>query len=146
MNLSPHFTLAELTRSETALRRGIDNSASASIVEKLRHTAGGLERVRALLGAPLHVNSAYRGPNVNAAVGGSSTSQHTKGEAADFVAPSFGSPLDICRAIIASDIEFDQLIYEGSWVHISFVADRAQRQMVLTAHFAGGKVTYTPGI
>lgn len=157
MHLSPHFTLEELTRSEIALRRGLNNTPAAEILSTLRHTAAELERVRTLLGYPIQVNSGYRSPDVNAAVGGSSRSQHVAGEAVDFVAPGYGSPLQVCRAIAESALEFDQLIYEGAWVHISFTRSsawrsasapfgRVQRRQVLTAHFSGGRVTYTPGV
>lgn len=146
MQLSPHFTLEELTRSEAALRRGLDNTPPPDVVENLRHTAAGLELVRALLGAPIHVNSGYRGPVLNGLIGGAPSSQHVKGEAVDFVAPSYGSPLEICRAIAGSDIVFDQLIQEGSWVHVSFTKAREPRRMALTAHFKGGKASYTPGV
>lgn len=144
MNLSEHFTLEELTASEVALRKGIDNTPTDDIVANLTELAGYLERVRTLLGVPMHVNSAYRSPKVNAAVGGSSTSAHMTGQAVDFVAHDFGTPQDIARAIEASDIQFDQLIYEGNWVHFGIRGD--MRRQVLTAHFAGGAATYTQGI
>jgi hypothetical protein len=144
LNLSPHFTLEEFTRSEAATRKGLDNTPDADTLEVLRSTAIGLEEVRALLDAPIEVTSGYRSPKVNSAVGGSATSQHCKGEAVDFRAPQFGTPLEICREIMASDIVFDQLIYEGTWVHISFASQ--PRRSMLTAHFNGGRVTYTNGI
>lgn len=144
--LSDHFTLDELTRSEVGIRRGLDNTPPPEIVETLRFLASKLEEVRAVLNAPMHINSAYRGPKVNAAVGGAPTSQHSKGEAADFVAPGFGTPLATCRAIVDAGIDFDQLIYEGSWVHVSFTLDRQPRRQVLTAHFEGGRVRYTAGL
>ncbi len=121
MQLSPHFTLEQLVRSETASTRGIDNSASLEIVDSLRRLASGLEQVQALLGHPLDVSSAYRCPQLNVAVGGSPTSQHVLGEAADFDCPQFGAPLAIALAIAASDIHYDQIILEyARWVHISF--------------------------
>lgn len=143
-HLTAHFTLEELTRSEIALRRGLSNGPSAEIVERLTKTAVGLEQIRALLRVPLHISSGYRSPEVNAALGGSATSQHMKGEAADFIAPDFGGPREVCLAILASNIPFDQLIFEGTWVHISF--SETPRHSVLTAHFEGGKARYTQGI
>lgn len=144
MNLSEHFTLEELTASEIATRKGIDNTPNAEAIANLTELAGFLEKVRALLGVPLHINSAYRGPKVNAAVGGSTTSAHMTGQAADFVAPAYGTPQEIAKAIEASTIDFDQLIYEGTWVHFGIRGD--MRRQVLTAHFGNGKTTYTTGI
>ena len=144
MNLTPHFTLEELIFSETALRKGIDNSPSEEVKANLSELALTLEKVRELLGVPLHINSGYRGPKLNAAIGGSTTSAHMTGQAADFIAPQFGTPKDIAIEIAASDIEFDQLIFEGAWVHIGIRGD--MRRQVLTANFIGGKATYTSGI
>lgn len=121
MILSPHFTLAELTASETAARQGIDNDPPPEVIERLRHTALGLEAVRVRLGAPIIVSSGYRSPELNVAVGGSSNSDHTRGDAADFICPGFGAPSTIVSALKDSGIQFDQLIEEfGRWVHISF--------------------------
>ena len=79
--------------------------------------------MQALLGAPLEISSGYRSPALNSAVGGSPTSQHSQGLAADFACAAFGTPLEIAAAIQASDIEFDQCILEyGRWVHLSFSA------------------------
>lgn len=146
MNLSSHFTLAELTNSQEAVRKGLDNSPTPEILENLRQTAAGLERVREILDEPMFISSGYRSPKVNAAVGGSRTSQHMNGEAVDFTSPNYGTPLQICQAIVsnADFIDFDQLIYEGTWVHISF-SDTPRRE-VLTARFAGGKASYTRGL
>lgn len=144
--LTTHFSLEELTASEIALRKGLDNTPDAETVENLRLLAGALEDVRRLLSAPLIINSAYRSPKVNSALGGSviPPSAHMRGYAADFTAPQFGTPIEICRAIRDSGIKFDQLIAEGEWVH--FAIDPRMRQMVLTAHFNGGKATYLAGI
>ena len=121
MQLTDHFTLAQLTCSETAERDGIDNTAPLEVIDNLRRLAEGLEAVQALLGAPLDISSGYRSPALNRVVGGSPTSQHSQGLAADFVCAAFGTPLDIAAAIQASDIEFDQCILEyGRWVHLSF--------------------------
>mgnify|MGYP001579234496 CR=1 FL=1 len=144
MNLSAHFTLEEMTHSEIAMRKGIDNTPSAEVIVNLTELAGVLEQVRDLLGVPIHINSAYRGPKVNAAVGGSPTSAHMTGQAADFIAPQFGTPIKIAELIAASNIDFDQLIYEGTWVHIGIRGD--MRRQILTAHFKDGKATYTQGI
>ncbi|SIO50443.1 Peptidase M15 [Burkholderia sp. GAS332] len=148
MRLTDHFTLDELTQSETAARRGIANTPSPAIVESLTRTAQTLEQVRTLLGScPVLVSSGYRSPALNAAVGGSATSAHVQGLAADFFCPGFGSPLDICRKIAASGIAFDQLIFEGTWVHLGLgVVGQKPRNQVLTAHFGGGVTRYDTGL
>lgn len=143
MNLSPHFTLDELIFSEYAARHNINNEPPERIVENLRFLASKLEEVRAVLQAPMVVSSGYRSPALNDAVGGSLTSQHRYGLAADFVAPRFGNPFEVASAIAASEIAFDQLIHEyGKWVHISFVR-RDPRRQTLTIFNPG---RYTPGI
>lgn len=142
--LSPHFTLEELTFSQTAQRKGIDNAPSIEIVAHLTTLAEGLEKVRSLLGEPIHITSGYRCQLLNAAIGGARHSAHMAGYAADFVCPGFGSPLQIVKAIAQSDIAFDQCIQEGTWVHISF--DPAMRREVLTANFHQGEAYYTEGV
>lgn len=144
MNLTAHFTWDEAQFSSTALRLGIKNEIPATLSDNVFRAANGMEEVRALLGNPVHVDSWYRCPELNHAVGGSSSSDHLQGYAIDFTCPKFGTPLEICKAIEASNICFDQLIQEGNWVHISF--DPKARRSTLTAHFAGGKATYTKGI
>jgi hypothetical protein len=137
--LTRHFSLEEMTASETAARKGLDNSPSPEILDALIVTANGLERVREELGGkPIHINSGYRSAKVNAAVGGKATSQHVKGEAADIICPAFGPPSAVARAIEAAKdrIGYDQLIYEfHAWVHISFTD--APRGMVLTINSKG---------
>lgn len=135
--LSPHFTLDELTVSQEAARRGIDNTPTGPALEALKRTAMGMEAVRMRLGgAPIIVSSGYRSPVVNAAVGGSRTSQHMTGEAADFTAPRFGTPRSIVDAIVDSDVPYDQVILEfGRWVHISF--SHGPRRQALVIDTAG---------
>jgi len=144
MNLTAHFTLEELTFSSTAQRLGIDNMPSPEIAAHLTVCAMGLEKVRALLGAPLHIDSGYRCPALNKAVGGVPDSAHVQGYAADFVCQDYGTPLMIARAIAGSDIAFDQVIQEGSWVHISF--DPRLRHQALTATFGAGGASYSKGV
>lgn len=133
-DLTVHFSLDELTFTQ---HREFDNTPPPEIVEHLRVTAAGLEAVRSLLGDyGLRINSGYRSPKVNAAVGGAATSAHLTGYAADFVCPRFGDPLICCEAIVRSGVAFDQIIQEGTWVHISFAP--AMRGDVLTKSPAGG--------
>ena len=137
MRLSPHFTLAEFVTSQEAARRGIDNTPAPDVVERLRRTAAGLEAVRIRLGgAPIIVTSGYRSSQLNDAIGGSRTSQHMRGEAADIICPSFGGPNEVAAALRDSGIEYDQLILEyGRWVHVSF-SDKP-RHMALIIDKAG---------
>ena len=147
MNLTANFTLSELTVSEVAARNGLDNTPNGAVIENLKRLAALLEQIRSLLGCPVIVHSGYRSTAVNKAVGGSSTSAHCDGRAADFIAPAFGTPQEIAKVIKNAGIVFDQLIYEGTWVHIAVPrADEQPRQQVLTAHFSGGPATYTEGI
>jgi len=147
--LSPNFSLAELTISQAATRAGLRNVPVGTAITNLFRLARTLEQVRSLLfNAPILVSSGYRSPAVNNLVGGSRTSAHMRGLAADFVAPEYGRPIDIANAIRNSSIVFDQLIYEGTWVHLA-IADTAAtpRREVLTAVFRGGMPTqYLPGL
>lgn len=125
MQLSEHFSLAELTRSDIAERLGLDNSPNDQEIENLKRVAQLLEGVRALLGRPIIVNSGFRSKAVNDAVGSRDTSQHRLGCAADIRVQGM-SPDDVCRAVIASDLQYDQIIREfwnpqtgGGWTHIS---------------------------
>lgn len=150
MNLSEHFTLEEATHSAKAIELGIDNTViSKEILEAAIRTATKMEKVRTVLGnVAIHVNSFIRVPALNAALSNSSrTSQHMKGEAVDFVAPDFGTPLDICKAIIAAKdlIRYDQLIHEHTWVHISFCSPSSQPRSEVLSLLEGDR-KYTPGL
>lgn len=151
MKLSPHFALQELVHSETAVRRRLDNTPPPAVLNNLAFLAGRLEVVRELLGnKPVLISSGYRSPEVNKAVKGSKTSAHMTGLAADFICPGFGAPLDICRRLAehGAQLAYDQLIQEGTWVHIGFApTGKEPRRQVLTAHFkAGGGVAYVTGL
>lgn len=125
MNLTPNFTLEELTTSETAMRHGIDNTPGPIAYQNLVRLAKFLEEVRKVLGKPVLINSAYRSPEVNAAVKGSKSSQHMVGCAADIRVPGM-SPNEVCKAIIASELQYDQLIREfDSWTHISITNEES---------------------
>lgn len=119
MKLSPNFSLDELTRSDYASRHGLENEPDAKAIENLKRLAALLEQVRTLCNTPIIVSSGYRSPAVNAGVGGSKTSQHMFGCAADIRAlrMSIG---DLMKKVVGSDIKYDQIILEfNSWVHIS---------------------------
>jgi zinc D-Ala-D-Ala carboxypeptidase len=126
MQLTKHFTLQEMTASETAARHGFDNTPNATELANLARTAELLEEVKAVLDMkPILVNSAFRSKQVNDAVGSRDTSQHRLGCAADIRVPGM-NPDEVCRAIVVSGIQYDQLIREfwdkdkgGGWTHIS---------------------------
>ena len=119
VNITPHFTLEELTTSETAERNGWDNTPGEAEMANLKRLANLLEQVRALVNKPVMVNSAYRSKKVNDAVGSKDTSQHRLGCAADIRVPGM-TPDQVCRAVIASGIAYDQIIREfDRWTHIS---------------------------
>lgn len=125
MNLSPHFTLEELTASETADRQSIDNQPTdVKVKNHLKFLAKNLEDVRECLGSPIHINSAYRSLVVNALLGSKPTSAHVKGLAADFVCPGFGTPKEVVQRLSSSNVAYDQLILEfDRWVHIGFAEE-----------------------
>lgn len=146
MNLTSHFTLSALTFSSTAQRLGIDNSPPVEYLPHLQILAEGLEKVRGILGLynnGMYLDSGYRCPALNKAVGGAADSGHMLGYCEDFVCPSIGTPLQIIQKLAAGGLKFDQLIQEGTWVHVSF--DPRLRGMVLTAHFGPGGTTYSAG-
>lgn len=126
IDLTEHFTWAEAVhtshrevKNEITVLRQMDGNPFENIVK----TATKLEKVRAILGNhPLIVSSWYRSPALNAAVGGARNSDHMLGAAVDFIAPKFGTPLEVCKKIIENKelIRFKQLILEHTWVHISW--------------------------
>lgn len=144
MRLSEHFSLEEMIASQEAVRHCIDNSPEADIQLALEHTAERLEVVRALLNAPMIVTSGYRCERLNALIGGARESAHCDGFAVDFICPQVGDPFTLCTKIMGSGIKFDQLIQEGTWVHISFAP--AMRQEVLTARFTPNGAVYSAGL
>ena len=126
-----HFTINELIRSDTALQRGIDNTPPPSIKIKLSNLINNLlDPIREAWGGPITVNSGYRCPVLNRAVGGVPTSQHQKGEAADITVGSPEQNRKLFDLIAAGDFDFDQLIDESnySWVHISYAAGKNRQK------------------
>ena len=144
MRLSPHFTLSELTVSETAARKGLNNQPAAGSKElsNLTRLAGVLEQVRSLVGRPVVVTSGYRSKAVNKAIGGSVSSAHMSGLAADINCPGL-TPKQICQKIEASGIQYDQLILEfpdnGGWCHLG-LSEGAPRRQELTIRKGTGYV------
>lgn len=148
MQLSPHFTLAELTRTGT----GLPNTPSPAIIDKLKalcvHV---LEPVREHYGKPVTVNSGYRSPAVNAAVGSKPTSQHAKGEAADIEVPGVANAA--LARWIRDNLDFDQVIAEAvkpndpaaGWVHVSWVPT-GRRKQCLTATMGSHGMVYSQGL
>ena len=134
MHLTPHFTLEEFTTSETAARHGIDNVPPLGSPERanLTRTAETMEQVRMLLGhRPIFITSGYRGPEVNAKVGGSKNSAHMSGLAVDFACPDFGTPLQVCERLKAhmEMLGIDQLIHEyATWVHLGLTGGSPRHQ------------------
>lgn len=131
MNLSPHFTLAELTYTD---HRQFDNIPNETELANLQRLANFLEQVKTVLGGkPIMVNSAFRSKQINDAVGSKDTSQHRIGCAADFRVPAM-TPDEVVKAIIASKLGYDQIIREfDRWTHISIpnVAGAAPRKSKL---------------
>lgn len=131
MQLSPHFSLAELTVSEVAARAGLANSPNEMTLEHMKVLAQGLELCRTALGHPIHVNSGYRSSMVNSMIGGVANSAHVLGYAADITCEAFGTPRAVAGKLAASLSHYDQIIFEyNSWVHVSF--DPQNRRQLLT--------------
>jgi len=152
MNLTANFSLHELSKSETALRMGFDNTPDAEATENLRLLCEKvLQPVRDHYGKGVKVNSAYRSPESNAAVGGSKTSDHCKGMAADIEIPGVANA-DLAQWIM-DNLEYTQLILEfytpgipdSGWVHVSYDPNNLKKQE-LTATKVAGKTTYLPGL
>ena len=143
--MSEHFSLAELTFSQTALRLGIDNTPGASQIDNLnRLCLVLLEPIRTLLNVPIHVDSGYRSPAINHLVGGASSSAHMDGRAADLV--PIGMDLKAAFDLIhRSSLPFDQLIIEcNAWIHAAVAPDNTTpRLMAMTASGTPGNWTYT---
>lgn len=152
MKLTANFTLNELTQSETALRKGLDNAPTQDIISALQLLAVNvLQPVRDHYGRGVKVNSGYRSPEVNASVGGSKTSDHCKGQAADIEIPGVANKE--LALYIRDNLEYTQLILEAytegvpdsGWVHVSYDPANLKKQ-VMTAKFVNGKAIYSNGI
>jgi zinc D-Ala-D-Ala carboxypeptidase len=138
--LSPHFSYDELVLSQTACREGLDNTPDEAAHDNLVLLCEVLEKVRTLLNSlPILISSGYRSPEVNAACGGSDSSAHMQGLAADFTCPGYGTPYEICMKLspYIVELQIDQLIheYEG-WVHLG-LTEGTPRNMALTINESG---------
>jgi hypothetical protein len=140
MNLTPHFTLAELTATSHG-----PNPTTPEVEANLKRLAETMEEVRVVLhNNPIFISSGYRSPGVNAAVGGATNSAHLSGLACDFTCPGFGTPRDICKTLepLMTVLGIDQLIWEfQSWVHLGLSAG-APRMMALTIDNNGTKLGF----
>lgn len=147
MKLSNNFSLAEFERSQTAARMGLDNSAPEWAVGNLQRLCQTILQPLRDEAGPIYLSSGYRGEQLNQCIGGSPTSQHCYGQAADIHAAGL-SPHDLCRTIIRLALPFDQLILEfHEWVHVSVPApNHSARGNILTAQKQDGRTVYTPGL
>lgn len=150
MKISKHLSLSEVIRSETAKRRGISNTPTAEHLENFKLLADNLfEKIRAHFGVPIHISSGYRSKELNDAIGGSKTSQHSKGQAIDI--DMDGSSSGVTNAdvynYIEENLDFDQLIWEfgtdnnPDWVHVSYTNGKNRKQK-LKAVRTNGKTSY----
>lgn len=155
MQITEHFSFKELTRSETARRLGLQNVPSAAEMANIQYTAEQLEKIRAYVGRGIVVTSCFRSERVNKAVGGSPTSAHRFGLAADCDAiglTSLAFAKEIIKMRDEEKIKFDQLILEfpergdGAWVHIGFRRNNPMRNQIMTATKKNGKTVYLPGL
>lgn len=151
MQISEHFHLEEFLKSQTAARLGIPNKPGDAEIRKLQALCHNvLEPVRLHFARPIVISSGYRSPALNKAIGGSSTSQHSKGEAADFEIP--GVPNLEVAQWMEKKLNYDQLILEfytpgqpnSGWIHVSWRVP--YRNQELTAVKRGGKTVYLPGL
>jgi hypothetical protein len=144
MYLSPNFTVAEMTVSQEAVRRGILNNPTQEHISNLQKLCNDiLEPLRARIGRPIVVTSGFRSPAVNQFVGGSKTSDHMKGCAADILVPGV-RPMEVCQIIATMNLPFKQCINEfHTWTHVSIGEPKRE---ILTATKVGGKTIYTKGL
>ena len=135
MQLTEHFTLSEFVRSDTADRNHIDNTPTPEVIDNLRALCLNiLEPARVSFGAQIYITSGYRCPALNKAVGGKSTSQHLRGEAADLQVRGVDNLRKLYRLIKDHGV-FDQLLYESNrsgvrWIHVSYKSTGNRRQAI----------------
>jgi hypothetical protein len=151
MQLSTNLSLAEVTRSETAKRRGISNMPTPEHIENFKKLAANIfQPIREHFGKPIIISSGYRSAELNKAIGGSLSSQHSSGEAIDIDMDGTDITNKQIFDYIKDNLTFDQMIAEfpkqgnPDWVHVSFAANRSQRKQILVAKKVNGKTTYIP--
>jgi hypothetical protein len=151
MQISKHLSLAEVSRSETAKRKGISNTPSGEHLENFKKLAENIfEPIREHFGVPIHISSGYRSKELNSAIGGSLSSQHCQGEAIDIDMDGTSITNAQIFNYIKSNLNFDQLIWEfgtdsnPDWVHVSYESTGKQRKQILKAVKSGGKTSYLP--
>ena len=160
MQLSKNLALAEVTRSETAKRRGISNMPTPEHIENFKKLAEKVfQPIRDHFGAPIRISSGYRSAALNKAIGGAGktvngvyvpSSQHCTGEAIDIDMDGTAITNAAIFNFIKDNLEFDQLIWEfgtdsnPDWVHVSYESTGKQRKQILKAKKSGGKTTYVP--
>jgi hypothetical protein len=153
MKLSEHLDLSEVTRSESAKRKGISNMPTEAHIANFKLLAEKIfEPIRTHFRCPIIISSGYRSKELNAAIGGSLTSQHCQGEAIDI--DMDGTPNGVTNRMvfdyIKDNLEWDQLIYEfgdkenPDWVHVSYESSGKQRKQILRAVRTNGKTSYLP--
>jgi len=150
MKLSRNFTLQELIKSDTAVRKGIDNNPNSDQIAKLKLLCDNiLQPVRDYFQKPVTISSGYRSPELSQKIGSSSRSQHCKGEAADFEIPGVSNKE--LADFINENLSFDQVILEfhnpdeinSGWVHASYVGERNRSEYLLAEKDENGKVRYS---
>jgi hypothetical protein len=151
MQLSKNLALAEVTRSETAKRKGISNMPTPEHLENFKKLAENVfQPIREHFGVPIHISSGYRSKALNTAVGGSLSSQHCTGEAIDIDMDGTSITNAQIFHFIKDNLNFDQMIWEfgtdtnPDWVHVSYESTGKQRKQILVAKRVGGKTTYVP--
>jgi zinc D-Ala-D-Ala carboxypeptidase len=151
MQLSTNLSLAEVTRSETAKRKGISNMPTPEHIENFKKLAINIfQPIREHFGKPIIISSGYRSAELNKAIGGSLSSQHCSGEAIDIDMDGTDITNKQIFDYIKDNLNFDQMIWEfgtdanPDWVHVSFAANRSQRKQILVAKKVNGKTTYIP--
>ncbi len=146
--LAQNFTLGEMIVSQTAARRGIDNTPPRKVIAALDALCTNvLQIVRDHYNRPVIVTSGYRSPELNRRIGGSSTSQHCLGEAADFTVPGI-SNIEVARWMERA-LNYDQLIYEygeAGWIHCSYRVGRLRNMELSAIRLRNGRTKYLPGL
>lgn len=142
--LSQHFSYDEMTRSQTAKRNDINNTPNLKQIDNLIDLCENiLEPIRGHFKKPVTITSGFRCIELNKKIGSTDKSQHTKGQAVDFVVNGDITVADVWKWIIESDLDFDQVIYEfGRWIHVSFKKNGKNRHKCSVARRVNGKTRY----